>query len=123
MAFYSAGVLATGIGSLDALYAELPDLDCKQLCARDSGCLGAGLIMSPIEAWRLGRFPVQEGPGCPNLTRKGRCAGHEIRPMICRLWGLTESSRCPHGCEPSRWLTEDEMRDYVRRSAEAGDDG
>ena len=109
------------LSRLDSLYAELPALECKQLCARDSGCLGVGLIMSPVEGWRLEAFPVQEGPGCPMLTLESKCVAHKLRPMICRLWGLTKSSRCPHGCEPERWLTQAETEDYVRRSAVAGD--
>ena len=35
------------------------------------------------------------------------------KPMICRLWGLTRMMACPHGCVPSRWLTEEEARGFL----------
>jgi hypothetical protein len=37
---------------------------------------------------------------CPALDRNtGKCKGHEVRPMICRLWGVADPMLCPYGCE------------------------
>lgn len=37
---------------------------------------------------------------CDALTADKRCAVYELRPMICRLWGATESLPCIYGCVP-----------------------
>lgn len=98
---------------LDAIYAALPAIDCKRLCQE---CCGP-VMMSQLE-WhriihRLGKAP-QPTPEqakrlqCPMLTDAGDCRVYDLRPMICRLWGLVEKMRCPHGCEPERWLTDAE---------------
>lgn len=51
---------------------------------------------------------------CPLLDRiSHRCNGYQVRPMICRLWGLTERMKCPHGCQPSRVLDDREELWYI----------
>jgi hypothetical protein len=40
--------------------------------------------------------------------------------MICRLWGSTETMRCPFGCRPSRELTEAEGYALLERSRQVG---
>src|SRR2546429_6087610 len=43
-----------------------------------------------------------------SMLRNGRCTVYEVRPMICRLWGMVEGMQCPHGCVPEGGhLTED----------------
>lgn len=37
---------------------------------------------------------------CPQLSRTHRCKIYAVRPLICRIWGLTEMLKCPHGCVP-----------------------
>jgi Fe-S-cluster containining protein len=37
---------------------------------------------------------------CPQLSRTKRCKVYAARPLICRIWGLTELLKCPHGCVP-----------------------
>lgn len=49
----------------------------------------------------------------PALSDDGRCRGYEGRPALCRTWGMTKSLRCPHGCEPSRWMTDQECGEIV----------
>jgi len=52
---------------------------------------------------------LQEGGYCPALdVESGKCKGYEGRPRICRLFGMVEKMKCPHGCEPSRWITDEE---------------
>jgi hypothetical protein len=96
---------------LDALYAELPKLECKGLCAHS--CL-LPLQMAPGERDRIRRecglqIPppeqVHEVRTCPAL-KEGRCSVYEFRPMVCRLWGIDESMPCPHGCVPEGgWIS------------------
>ena len=30
-----------------------------------------------------------------------RCTVYAVRPMICRLWGVTTDMACPWGCQPT----------------------
>jgi len=55
---------------------------------------------------------------CPALGDDGRCRGYEGRPALRRIYGMTQALRCRHGCEPSRWLTDQECgRDGRHRPA------
>jgi Fe-S-cluster containining protein len=53
---------------------------------------------------------------CPNLNQHtGLCEVYEVRPLICRAWGMLRSMRCPHGCQPSRLMDDKEFGDLVFR--------
>jgi hypothetical protein len=102
---------------LEDIYAELPSIECKGLCSQACGPIG----MTPLEWQRLkaagGREPgIQPGSlKCNMLDWRGRCAAYEARPLICRLWGITENMRCHYGCQPERYLSADEARDFSAR--------
>ena len=95
---------------LKALYARLPEVACKGLCADSCGPID----MSPLERQQLRlqgvRIPLPQEAlrqlrqvgdySCPAL-REGRCTVHEQRPAICRMWGTVVSLACPHGCTVS----------------------
>jgi Fe-S-cluster containining protein len=49
---------------------------------------------------------------CP-LLKAGRCSVYAIRPMICRLYGVTDEMPCPHGCTPERMLTEHQAMELM----------
>ncbi len=110
---------------LDALYAELPKLNCKGRCSHSC----AGVVMAPGERERIQReggvtlplFPGGTRPVCPAL-KDDRCTVHEIRPMMCRLWGIADWMRCPHGCKPEGgWMSEREtVRFFLRTHLVAG---
>lgn len=115
--------------SLDEIYAEIPALPCKRKCQE---CCGP-IAFTPIEARLMeaagadddvvamahpvdGTYWLTELV-CPLLDWKGDCSIYEARPFICRLWGVIESMKCPHGCVPvGGFLPE---RDGVRLLAEA----
>lgn len=123
--------------ALDALYATLPKLDCLRKCAsccahfgmtgleqerleRRAGPLKTRRILCKTETGHsLGVHNVLQGT-CP-LLKDGQCSAYDIRPAICRMWGLTEGMLCPHGCRPERLLSEAEayafMLEVVRLSA------
>lgn len=101
--------------ALEALYAQLPKIECQRKC---QACCGP-IMMTRLESKRLpeielDKVPLKFGVGfytrtpsetliCP-LLKNGECSVYERRPAICRLWGLTEELRCPWGCEPDvRW--------------------
>lgn len=100
---------------LDALYEKLPKLDCRGLCADSCG----PIEMSVAERQRIKRAGVDLVPYdqmmatscwvCPALSPLGRCTIYDIRPMICRLWGIVESMPCPHGCVPDGGRLSDEV--------------
>jgi Fe-S-cluster containining protein len=56
---------------------------------------------------------------CPALI-DGRCSVYDDRPTICRLWGATQSMRCPHGCTPDDALAQEESYRSLRLAAKIG---
>jgi hypothetical protein len=108
---------------LDALYAELPNLDCKGRCWK---CCGP-VLMAPGERERLASEGGAEVPTidvmhrehrtmCPAL-KNHRCTAYLVRPLMCRLWGIEETMRCPYGCVPEGgWMTEEEATGFWLRA-------
>lgn len=93
---------------IEAVYATIPSIDCKGLCHESCG----PILMSKLEqdriTARVGREvlpnnPFQEVKTCP-LLKDGKCSVYDIRPTICRMWGVAEGMRCPFGCEVKRVL-------------------
>jgi Fe-S-cluster containining protein len=106
--------------NLDALYAEMPTLDCKGKCAESCG----PIVMSRVEWARLTETVGYEPKGtadltCPLLDGE-RCSVYAIRPTICRLWGMVEAMPCEWGCQPSRILTNREGFAFLERAGELG---
>lgn len=117
---------------LEAVYAKLPKLACQGRCQECCGPIG----MSPVEHQRMaerGRpIPGVIAKGqpdyvfsphlrCPQLAGNGRCTVYAIRPMLCRIWGMVESMRCPFGCVPEGgFLPEDQCQLLMREAMEAG---
>jgi Fe-S-cluster containining protein len=120
------------VAALDALYAELPSLECRGLCWHSCGPVD----MSAAERERIAELGVTipgytveaadrfratgQVEACPALGPFKTCGVHAARPMICRLWGMTENMRCPHGCRPSRELSEAEGYEFLDRSRQIG---
>lgn len=104
---------------LDALYTELPKLECAGRCSRSCGPIG----MSRVEWQRMCKTAGEERKAttltCP-LLEDDRCSVYAVRPMICRLWGLVITMPCPWGCIPDRYLSEVEGFEFMARSREAG---
>jgi uncharacterized protein len=100
---------------LDDLYATLPRLDCKRKCQASCGPLG----MTQDEARRLSEALGHDELfdfaryQCAALGDDGLCTAYEARPGICRIFGLTKSLACPHGCEPERWMSKDESDRFL----------
>lgn len=99
--------------ALHEVYAKLPKLQCKGLCSESCGPIGVSQAEFDIFAERMGEEPVhaQMGDGtvmipdgprgcCPALTHNGHCSMYSDRPAVCRLWGVVETMKCPHGCVP-----------------------
>ena len=117
---------------LNALYARIPNANCKGLCANQCSTIPLLQIeLDNLEA-ALGRklvllasnlpsthamahiiAPNLTDQKCPMLVDK-RCSVYEQRPLICRLYGVVELMICPHGCQPERILEEQEARAIQR---------
>jgi hypothetical protein len=88
---------------LDALYAQLPTIECRGKCQDSCGPID----MSVAERRRIADrgVDIPLAPTCPALSMFGTCAVYDVRPMICRLWGVVEAMACPYGCMPEGgWL-------------------
>ena len=109
-----------GLGLLDREMARLPALNCKRLCQEYCGPIAMGRMEHKRIVARLGHQPVHSCVSCPMLAQDGACGIHDIRPLVCRLWGLVEAMPCPHGCRPERWVTEEESRRLIAISTKAG---
>lgn len=88
------------------LYRRVPKVNCKRLCGHACRTL---IDMSAVERERIETYTGQRLPAwmntvhnrvCPLLTPKGGCSVYGLRPMVCRVWGATDSPGmiCPHGC-------------------------
>lgn len=101
---------------LKRLYAELPTIDCKGLCWESCG----PIAMTGVEHRRMireGGERYASGPKelCPYLEEH-QCSVYPVRPLICRIWGLTEDMPCEWGCQPSRVMTAAEGHQFLRRA-------
>lgn len=95
---------ASKVAALETLYASMPGVKCKGLCA--SEC--TSISMSDLEHQRVADAgtaiprpsPANLGKPCPAL-KDGRCTVYEVRPFICRIYGATSGTAvdCKHGCE------------------------
>lgn len=97
------------------IYDRLPKIPCQGKC---QGCCTI-IALSPIEVDYLHSHGIglptvryskeYDHLMCSRLTMTGRCNIHAYKPLICRLWGLTETMPCPHGCQPERVISREEM--------------
>ena len=97
------------MSSLSALYAQVPDIECKGLCHQSCGPLVLG--SRERAAIRSHGVTIPDlALRCPALNRFNRCAVHPARPMLCRLYGVAEGLPCGFGCVPERVLPDVEAR-------------
>lgn len=95
---------------LAAAYASLPAIECRGQCQDSCGSIAMSRLEQARIAARYGRtLPLIAAfdRSCPALTILGRCSVYADRPMVCRLWGLVPSMRCPHGCLPEGGLLDE----------------
>jgi Fe-S-cluster containining protein len=51
-----------------------------------------------------------------SLLKEGKCSIYRIRPLICRLFGLTKKMQCPFGCVPDKWLDDNIAKGMLRKA-------
>lgn len=107
---------------LEALYATLPALACQGLCSDSCG----PIEMSVRERDRIERAAGQKvtcgaGASCSMLTADRRCGVYDLRPLLCRMWGVVESLACPYGCVPEGgWLPDEDGYRLLVKADEIG---
>jgi hypothetical protein len=101
--------------ALDYLYLDLPRLDCQGKCAESCGPIAMSRLEWARIIERVGSEPVATSLTCPLLADE-RCTVYDLRPTICRLWGIVESMPCEWGCVPSRPLSDIEGVGFLERA-------
>jgi len=106
------------VKALEALYAELPQMECTGQCESYCGPLVMTRTEFDLIKQETGVRPtVNQAEKCIFL-RNGRCSIYNIRPLICRMWGQAENIMCPWGCKSERPLTQKEGQDFINRASE-----
>ena len=89
--------------TIDEIRARIPAvsgcIQCGDCCGRVPAALEE---YTRLSHWR------EEEEDC-RFLRDGKCEIYEERPIMCRLFGLHEMLRCPHGARGERDLTMDEI--------------
>ena len=133
---------AEAYAALDDLYAQLPALECKGRC-HDACTI---IDMSRLERERIANttgvniplplYPIRamladgKPRRCPALGPLNTCTVYEVRPLICRAFGMVVTNphtpsegpmMCDYGCIPDGVLSHQEfvrvMMDIYRLSA------
>lgn len=94
---------------LEAVYEQVPKIACQGLCHDSCGPIEVGLRERQRIEQRAGKqLACGAGASCTMLTDDRRCSVYDIRPLLCRLWGVLRRMRCPYGCKPERYLSDEE---------------
>lgn len=99
--------------ALKAFWDGLPQIECQGLCYNSCGPIGMSEFEHRLVSLHGADIPHYDPLAgemwrknvklyCPALTHDGKCSIYEVRPTICRLWGLGRGEMaCPHGCTMS----------------------
>jgi len=110
---------------LEQLYKKIPEIECKGLCHESCTIIPASKIETKRARERMGGkslFKLEKVlealkqnnedsikiPSCPALKDK-RCSIYNVRPAICRLYGVAEGLECPFGCKPKKTISRAEV--------------
>jgi len=99
---------------LDDLYALIPPMDCVDGCTECCRSFGVP-SRTPLEDERIRTYLASQGrtigqaqgTRCPYVSDAG-CTIYPVRPLTCRLFGVSANYRCPVGAGPARPLHPDE---------------
>ena len=109
--------------SLPLIYASVPRIKCKGKCQASCGPIYASDLERKLFTENTGHpFPMpadvlaSKDCTCPRLNAVGQCDSYQVRPLICRLWGVVQGMRCPHGCEADRIMTDREAAELLHQA-------
>lgn len=102
------------------LYSQIPDAGCKGLCWEACGPVPVARAERGIITMKHGGR-VHSSMDCPYLVNR-KCSVYEDRPMLCRLYGVTDDPRltCPFGCRPAKMLTNAEANELLAQIEKIG---
>ena len=98
------------IAALEELYATLPTIECQGLCWNACGPIkmsgverrrieARGVDIPPFSHERALQWAAGARIPCPALDEDNRCTVYDVRPLICRAWGVGRADlACIHGC-------------------------
>lgn len=119
------------------IYDKIPKIECKGLCGKGHnmccgpiGCVsGEARLLEQYNGTSIQWLSLENNSvmmdmealapslQCPLLGLDGRCQAYDVRPLVCRLWGVVKEMQCHHGCQPERWLPDSEARLLMREVA------
>lgn len=101
---------------LETIYARVPALDCQKKCQEFCG----PIAMTELEAERIKKrfksLPVANKNMVCSKLKGGVCSIYELRPLICRLWGTVPAMRCPWGCKPKTFMSNEAGKALLREA-------
>lgn len=111
-------------------YAQVPGVKCKGLCHDTCNTIPVAPRELRVLRHATGRDLTTERMGvsnllterggsvdrCPLLGLDNRCTAHEVRPLVCRLYGVADHPRmrCPWGCEPEAPISNEAAQRLMR---------
>ncbi len=114
----------------DRVSSRIPEFECKKKCQEACG----PVFWSEAEQIVIVDWLQQRDRGellatdldsltCPYL-KEGLCSIHEVRPILCQLYGATKDERmhCPFGCRPKKRIKEKPVRRIFERLLKVSDD-
>lgn len=103
--------------------AQVPGIRCIGKCQQSCGPVPTSSAEATLmrkagfEPPDIAEVLASSSMSCPHLGALGQCVAHEVRPLLCRLWGVVESMPCEWGCKPERTLTDHEGRVLLTKMA------
>ena len=99
--------------------SKIPEFYCKEGCGE---CCGVH-YWSTMEWKIITAFLKEHGRKqqyareildmCPYLDERKRCTIYEVRPAICRLYGVVQAMQCPYR-KAQQYLSDDEATSVLR---------
>jgi uncharacterized protein len=111
---------ASPAARIDAALSNLPVLNCTPGCHRCCGPVSMTTVEWTRIVERLGYEPRRdpETLACPLLGPDG-CTVYDIRPAVCRLFGVCADLRCPEA-KPERVISKPERVALLRHIERLG---
>jgi hypothetical protein len=108
--------------TLEDVWAAIPRIDCRKRCAGSCTVIPLHRVELVKLRTRAPKVETRVFNGAPEvsvlaITPDGdcplllfnQCTVYEVRPLICRLYGVAAGMPCVHGCKPARALERDEV--------------
>ena len=126
--------------TLQDLFSNIPDLDCKGLCHQSCGpivishaeqehirtyCAENGIRFKPLPTKLTlesiiahTRSSLDGDTACLECVylKDNKCQVYEARPIICRLFGISEGMECPYGCKPASKLSFEDGHTLIKEA-------